>query len=99
MAEHRGPLKRSPAFVPEGQGARNSLLGRAMLQRQDSLLSLFNEQWLSGREAAAALKVDITTLRRYISRGQLPATRLTPKGWLRIRASELQKFIEKGASS
>jgi len=99
MAEYRGPLKRSPAFTPEGQGVRNNLLGRALLQRQDSMVNLFREQWLSARESAAALKVDICTLRRYIHSGQLPASRLTPRGWLRIKASELQKFIEKGAST
>jgi excisionase family DNA binding protein len=50
---------------------------------------------LTPREAAAALRVSVPTLRRLIARGELQAIRLggLPGASLRIRADELERFL------
>lgn len=84
--------------IAQTQGQRHSLLGQSLLRRQNEFVDIFAERWLSAREAAAALQVNICTLRRYAKSGVLPAVRFGPRGWMRIKASAIKKFLEKGAN-
>lgn len=59
------------------------------------------EEWLTVREAAAKLKVQIITIRRAIKRGQLKASKLGGRTGYRISPQALQDFMEarsKGAA-
>ncbi len=57
--------------------------------------------WLSVREAAARANVSSKTIKRWISGGLLPATRLPAKkenkGHLRVRRSDLDALLAQGA--
>lgn len=50
---------------------------------------------LTLREAAAALKVSESTIRRWIREGSLTAYKVGKRGQLRLRAEELESFLEK----
>ncbi|MFB7842528.1 MULTISPECIES: helix-turn-helix domain-containing protein [unclassified Microbacterium] len=49
--------------------------------------------WLSIPSAAARHDVSVLTLRRMISRGELPASRIGPRGGYRIRVSDLDAMM------
>jgi len=50
---------------------------------------------LTLREAAAALKVSESTIRRWIREGSLTAYKVGKRGQLRLRNEELESFLEK----
>lgn len=57
-------------------------------------------RWLSVREAAERAGVSTKTVKRWIQRGLLPATRLPSpggKGHLRMRLGDLEALLARGA--
>lgn len=56
------------------------------------------EIYFRPREAAERLRVHLMTIYKWISRGQLKATRL-PGGGLRIEAKELDKMLSRNTKA
>ncbi|KUI13393.1 hypothetical protein AU192_24745 [Mycobacterium lehmannii] len=54
--------------------------------------------WVDIKQAADYLSMGVPTIRRYIASGKLPARRVGPK-LIRIRVSDLDKFVESGGSA
>ena len=51
-------------------------------------------QWLTPREAAAALGIALSTMRLYIRQGRVPVRRLRGSRLLRIAREDLDRLLE-----
>ena len=54
------------------------------------------EGWLTPRQAAARVGLNVNTVRLWIERGHLPA-RVTPGGYYRINPDDLPRLMQPGA--
>ena len=54
------------------------------------------DQYLTPAEVAEELKVTDVTVRRWISTGELPASKAGPRRWM-IRRVDLDRFLSDGA--
>ena len=58
-----------------------------------------DERWLDVKEIVAMLRVHEQTVRRWIKQGELPAVLFGRKGGYRVRASDLDAFLEARAET
>ena len=54
-----------------------------------------DEQYLTPAQVAAELHVTVVTVRRWITTGQLPASKAGPRKWM-VRRSDLHAFLASG---
>ena len=57
-------------------------------------MSNSNTIWLKRKEAAERLGVGLTTIDRLIAAGDIPAYKMTGQGSTRIKAADLEAYIE-----
>jgi excisionase family DNA binding protein len=52
-----------------------------------------HEEWLTAQEVAAALRVHVETVRRWLRTGELRGYRFGDKTGYRVKASDLEAFL------
>jgi excisionase family DNA binding protein len=57
-------------------------------------MTMTEERWLDVREIVALLSVHEQTVRRWIKQGDLPAIMFGRKGGYRVKASDLDAFLQ-----
>jgi excisionase family DNA binding protein len=60
------------------------------------VLTVADEQYLTPAQVAAELHVTVVTVRRWITTGDLRASKAGPRKWM-IRRSDLNSFLSSGA--
>jgi excisionase family DNA binding protein len=59
------------------------------------VLMVAEEQWLTVEQVAERLQVHIETVRRWIRSGDLPSVRLGRRAGYRIKAADLEAFLDR----
>ena len=90
-------LNRRCGLAPRPTLPSNRMFARAILRRESAAAGLFAERWLTVGECADALCLSLPTVRKLVKMGKLLGSRFgNERGWLRIRASSVANFLEKG---
>ncbi len=55
-------------------------------------------EWMNARDLAAALKVDVQTIRRLLKSGNLKAYKPTGQGWM-VKRADFEAYLESTANT